>query len=843
MLRTNVILLLLLGFVLSSQAQKKSRDTTASNEASATKTDSVKSSNDPKAYGDIITKKAVTSQGLLKVHRIDEQVFFEIPDSLLNRDILVVNRISKAAAGLRPQVNIYAGDQIAENVIRFEKGPSHRVFMKRMLFQESAKDSTDNGMYRSVLNSNLQPIVASFPIKTYGGDSITNRSYVIDITSFLQSENEIFYFSSEVKKALSIGAVQNDKSYVVSVRPYPINIEIRTVRTYQHVASAPNATASTLPVTYELNSSMLLLPKVPMKARYADARVGFFARGIIDFDANPQGVKQQAFITRWRLEPREEDKDKYLRGALVEPKEPIIYYIDPATPKKWVPFLIAGIDDWQVAFEQAGFKNAIKALPAPESDSTWSIDDARHNVLVYKPSAIANASGPHVHDPRSGEIMETHINWYHNIMSLLRNWYLIQAGAVDPRARKMQFDDELMGQLIRFVSSHEVGHTLGLMHNYGASSTVPVEKLRDKAYVETHGHTPSIMDYARFNYVAQPEDGISEKGIFPRIGEYDKWAIEWGYRWLPQFDTPAAEASYLNKLIMDSLQRNERLFFGNEYEALDPRSQSEDLGDDAVLASTYGIKNLERVLPHLQEWTREPNEGYENLKIMYEQLYRQYNLYTAHVLKSIGGEYHTPKSIEQEGAVFEPVPYEKQKEAMRFLDTYIFNIPLWLTQDSIYHLNRFSAGIFIQAAQSNVLSRLLGSGILIGMINNEQLYRDQEMYKVTEFLDDLKKSVWSELYTGQPIEMNRRNLQKMYIDYTFNAFKAVNELVGRNNGNGLQFYANPDPTRSDVSSLIQAHLTSLRKDIHKATRSQEGLAKYHLQDMMQRIDEKMAAKQ
>ncbi|MDR1340743.1 MAG: zinc-dependent metalloprotease [Prevotellaceae bacterium] len=818
MFKLRLLLTLILSFSVAAHAQKAPKEKTPSAKTDTVKTDAPKKANsdDPKPYKDVITKEAVTGLGMFKVHRIKEQFFFEIPDTLLNRDILVVNRIAKSAA----EMHAYAGDHISENVIRFDMGPLNRIFMRRMNFSENSSDTTENGMYRAVVKSNLQAIVASFPIKAYGADTAKSKSYIIDVTSFLQGENEIFYFSPGAKKNFSIGAVQNDKSYVASIKPYPVNIEIHTVRTYAKVA-APNTTASSLPVSYELNSSMLLLPKIPMKSRYMDDRVGFFARRFMSFDANPQGIKGQAVITRWRLEPKDEDREKYLRGELVEPAKPIIYYIDPATPKKWVPYLIAGVNDWQEAFEQAGFKNAIQGLPAPENDSTWNINDARHNVIVYKASSIPNASGPHVHDPRSGEIMETHINWYHNIMSLLRNWYMIQTGAVDARGRKMQFDDELMGQLIRFVSSHEVGHTLGLRHNFGSSSTVPVEKLRDRAYVEKYGHTPSIMDYARFNYIAQPEDGISEKGLFPRIGEYDRWAIEWGYKWLPQFDSPDAEIPYLNKLTVDRLSANGKLFFGNESEALDPRSQNEDLGDNSMKAGVYGIKNLQRILPNLKNWTREPNDDYEYLRDMYSELLTQYRRYTMHVLKNVGGEYHTPKNVEESGSVYEPVEYDRQKEAMQFLDTYLFTTPAWLINDSIISLTGFNISSFITMCQSMALSRLQSSDMLNRMIKTEELNRNTKTYPVSEFLDDLKKSVWRELYSGKTIDISRRNLQKMYIENALNLLKTVN---------------------SDASSLTRAHLLSLKKDIKKAAGSQKGLSKYHLQDILQKINDTLDKK-
>lgn len=842
MYKLSIAFLILISFTLSAHAQEKPKTkekTPAAVTAPVKKTDSVPVAVKP--YKEIITAKAKTSVGMFKVHQIGQRYFFEIPDTLMSRDILVVNRLSKSAAGPRPQMTGYAGDEIAQNVINFEKGPNDRVFLKLISFNERSNDTTENGLYKSVLNSNLQPIVASFPVKAFGGDSTKVRTYVIDITDYLNTESEIFHFSARIKTLLGVGAIQADKSYINSISSYPMNIEIRSLRTYSRGAIGGQAQITTLPVTYELNSSVVLLPKVPMKARFADSRVGFFGQAYVDFDAAPQSVKQSVMMVRWRLEPKDQDIEKYKRGELVEPKKPIVYYIDPATPKKWIPYLIAGVNDWQKAFERAGFKNAIMALPAPVNDPSWSIDDARHNVIVYKPSSVANASGPNVHDPRSGEIIETHINWYHNIMALVHNWYMIQAGAVDPRARKMNFDDELMGQLIRFVSSHEVGHTLGLLHNFGSSSTVPVEKLRDKKWVEANGHTPSIMDYARFNYVAQPEDKISEKGLFPRIGDYDKWAIEFGYRWLPQFKDAAAEGPYLNKLIIDSLSKNKRLYFGNENEFSDPRSQSEDLGDDAMLASTYGIKNLKRIIPELRTWTAEPAEGYSSLKLIYEEIFRQFQTYLGHVTRYVAGLYATPKSIEQPGPIFEDVTYQKQKEAMKFLSDNVLTTPTWLIDKDIISRTGTNEIMWVGIFQSQVLNRLQGSDILNKLLTSETRGL-QKVYPVTEFLEDLKQGVWSELYTNKPIDIYRRNLQKTYLLNALKAFIATGEIVMTSQGSGLLIYVNPDPTRFDASSMMRAHLVSLRDDIQKAIPSQEGIAKYHLEDMVQRINDGLTAK-
>lgn len=441
----------------------------------------------PKPYKDVITSKAISSRGLFTVHKIEDRYLFEIPDTLFGRDLLIVGRISKGGADIRGNMLGYGGDQINEALVRFEKGPNNRIFLKTPSYSERAFDTSSNGMFRSLSNSSLLSIAAAFEIKAYHYTDTTEKlsdAAVIDLTDFLSGDNEFLYFSAPAKANLKLSSYQADKSYVADVRSFPTNIEIRAVKTYTRSAAGGSSTAATGAkpgnATLELNSSIVLLPEKPMQPRYYDDRVGYFNTGFVDYDANPHGIKRVSLITRWRLEPKPEDMEKYKRGELVEPAKPIIFYIDPNAPKIWVPYLIQGVEDWRVAFEKAGFKNAISAKEAPVDDPEWSLDDARHSAIVYKPSDIPNASGPHVHDPRSGEILESHINWYHNVMEVVRNWYLIQAGASDPRAQKLKFDDELMGQLIRFVSSHEVGHTLGLRHNFGASSTVPVEKLRDK---------------------------------------------------------------------------------------------------------------------------------------------------------------------------------------------------------------------------------------------------------------------------------------------------------------------------------------------------------------------------
>lgn len=796
----------------------------------------------PKAYKDVITAKAVTDAGMITIHKLDDKYYFEIPDSIFNRDILVVNRLSKAGAGMRVGgFSGFAGDDISRNVIQFQKGPNNKIFIRNISFAEYSKDSTSS-MYSAVKRSNVQAIAASFDIKSLGKDS---TGAVIDVTDFVSGDNDILHFSSGTKSTYRIGSLQPDKSYIDNLRSFPINLEIKTVKTYGRtpapptsVSFAPQAPGGNL--TVEINSSLVLLPKVPMQARYYDKRVGYFTTGYTDYDANPQGVESIYMVKRWRLEPKPEDVEKYKRGELVEPQKPIIFYIDPATPKKWVPYLVQGVNDWQAAFEKAGFKNAIigKIAPTKDEDSTWSLDDARNSAIVYKPSDIANASGPSIADPRSGEIMESHINWYHNIMELLRDWYFIQCAPSDPGARKMVFDDELMGQLIRFVSSHEVGHTLGLRHNFGSSSTVPVEKLRDKAWVEANGHTPSIMDYARFNYVAQPEDNIGRKGLFPRIGDYDHWAIEWGYRRFPEYKDADAEKGKLNAWIMDKL-KNRRLWWGDgEMNADDSRNQTEDLGDDAMKAGLYGIKNLQRIVPNLMEWTKEDNKDYSGLQQLYEQVQGQYMRYMVHIARNVGGVMLTPKMVEESGPVYEVVGKAKQKEAVDFLNKNLFATPGWLINNDIFSRTGLNGATAIGQVQDVVINRLV-SGRILGKLNEAEALMGNNTYLATDLLADLKKGIFTELAGAKPVDLYRRNLQKSYTTALISLLTPATTVLGP----GLSITSGGLNEKTDSKSIVRAYLVSLRTEITGAAgRTTDTMTRYHLQDLAERINKALNPK-
>lgn len=784
-----------------------------------------------KPYAQVITPKAKSSFGFLTVHKVDNNYFFEIPDSMLNRDILIVNRISKAPTSRQKSRVGYPGDILGSKVIRFENKDNKRILVREYSYRERSENK--DGMFQSVRNSNTQPIVANFGIETIKKDSLT-RNYVINVSVFLQKENPLFSFDADSKEYIGLLNMVGEGTYIDTLKAFPKNIEISTTVTYQSKKGMSNVgfleTGSPrIPLTYELNSSMVLLPEVPMKARLFNPRVGYFTVGYTDFDSNPQGIEYKKLITRWRLEPK--DEAAYLRGELVEPKKPIIIYIDPATPKKWVPYLIQGVNDWQVAFEKAGFKNAIYALEAPTDDPSWSLEDARHSAIVYKPSDIPNASGPHINDPRTGEILETHINWYHNVMSLLRDWYMIQAGTIDEAARKMQLDDELMGQLIRFVSSHEVGHTLGLRHNFGSSHTVPVEKLRDKAWVEANGHTPSIMDYARFNYVAQPEDGITRAGIFPRIGIYDKWSIEWGYRWLPQFQTPEDEVAFSNQSIIEKLKTDVRYTFGTESDPNDPRNQSEDLGDDSMLASLYGIKNLKRIVPQILTWSYEPNKSYAGAGEIYSGVVSQFNRYLGHVTKNVAGIYSNSITVEQTDEIArEFVPANIQKRAIAFLNEQLFTTPEWLIDRQLMEKAKILPVNVICSLQSGVLARLINKNTLDKMSENEIL-NGKKAYTSAQMFNDLKKVIWSNL--GQS-DIYKRNMQKAYVENLIN-------LLDKK-GNADKNASGKRPAYSEAPAIAHGQLTELKRLATSAASMTSGTAKGHYQNLITLIDTALSNK-
>ena len=716
------------------------------------------------------------SKGLFGAAQNEKDWYLEIPDSLLGRRFLAVTRYVSNTVG----AGVYGGEEVNEAMLYWEKASNGNLLLRSDVLGIVAPK--DDSIAEAVRVSSENPIVASFKPEK-GASAGTTR---IKANSLFEGDTQVFSLDSRSKKQYNLGGVKADASFIQSIRSFPINTEVTVTKTYSYnqPSGAPGASgprSTTLPagresgfVTVVLNTSMILLPREPMQQRYFDPRVGYFANGYSLFTDEQQGVQNIRFITRWRLEARPEDVERQKRGELVEPVKPIVYYIDPATPKQWVPYLMAGVNDWNAAFEQAGWKNAIRAEEWPQNadELGMSLEDARFSVIRYLASPIANAYGPNVHDPRSGEILESHIGWYHNVMTLVHDWYQIQASAIDPRARAFKYDEELMGDLIRFVSSHEVGHTLGLRHNKGSSSFTPVEKLRDKEWVEKNGHTVSIMDYARFNYVAQPEDGIGKEGIYPRINLYDKWAIEYGYK--PTYiDNPKEDHLWWNKEIIARLKAEPRLWFGGEGYDEDPRAQSEDLGDNAVAAGDYGIANLQRIIGQLPEWNSEEANMFTNLGRMYSALVQQYGRYMGHVAMNVGGRYITNLSVEQEGVKYAPVPKERQKDALNFLNRRLFQKPSWMVeQPYIFNLSDHAEAQYLYPLINSVVSAssLLSLTKLDRMASFAQASSDN--YSPEEYLQDLHKMIFSELDKGGKVTSYRRYLQTRFVTVALDVVKA-----------------------------------------------------------------------
>lgn len=816
-------LILCLSLSLNGVAQKKNNKKNAGKDPVETKDDKPKDKNGLKPYGKVITAEAKTDQGLFDVHLVEGSYFFEIPDSLLEREMLMVTRIARTAGGIG-----FGGGKANTQVLRWQK-KDKQVLLRVVSFDIVAADTLP--IHEAVVNSNFEPVLYAFPIKALTKDS---AGVVIDVTALFEKDVKPLGLPAGRRKQYKVTKLDGDKSYIESIKSYPLNIEIRHIKTY--AASESPSNKSTGLISIEMSSSMILLPEQPMKRRIFDQRVGWFARGQVDYGLEAHESRTVRYLDRWRLEVKPEDIEKFKRGELVEPKKQIVYYIDRATPEKWRQYIKNGIEDWQVAFEEAGFKNAIiaKDPPSAEEDPDWSPEDVRYSVVRYLASPIPNANGPHVSDPRSGEILESDINWYHNVMSLLRNWFFIQTAAINPSAQMTQFDDEVMGRLIRFVSSHEVGHTLGLPHNMGSSAAYPVDSLRSASFTKIYGTAPSIMDYARFNYVAQPGDeGVA---LMPNIGIYDKYAINWGYRPILDAKTAKDEKSTLDQWILAHAGDPMYRFGSQQAGVIDPSSQTEDLGDDAIKASRYGIANLKIIVPKLQEWTSEKGEDYSNLKTMYDQVLSQYNRYMGHVSNNIGGIYQYYKTSDQPGAVYTQVSKEHQQACMKFVNQELFATPTWLIDKDIFSKIEFSGSVEqLRSYQTRTLNNMLDFGRMARIIENETL-NGTAAYTLLEMMSDLRKGVWSELAGGQTIDTYRRNLQKAYlVRMEFLMTEQQAPVPERFRSRSRRTNVNVE--QSDIRSVVRAQLSLLRIETQRAiTKTSDRMSRYHLQDVVIRID-------
>lgn len=749
-----------------------------------------------KSYSDVITEDAVTSEGLFDAHMIDDKLYYEIPLETLGREMLLLTRVARTPAGAG-----YGGSKANTSTVRWERN-GDRVLLRLVGYENFAGDST--AVAQAVRNSNFEPIVGAFDVEVMSEDS---TAVVTEVTELFTSDVTLLGLPKFRRERFGVRRLDGDRTYIVRATAFPTNVEVRRVVTYEATEAPSNAASNTL--SMEMHHSMLLLPDNPMEPRLCDERVGFFSTRQIDYGLDEQRAVTQCFVTRWRLEPS--DPEAFARGELVDPVEPIVYYIDPATPPKWVPYLKQGVVDWQPAFERAGFRNAIVARDAPD-DPDWSPEDVRWSVIRYLASPVQNASGPHVHDPRTGEILESDIQWYHNVMNLLRNWFFVQTAAVNEDARGVKFDDELMGELVRFVSAHEVGHTIGLQHNMQSSSAYTVEQLRTRFTCEM-GVAPSIMDYARFNYVAQPGDDAC---LMPLVGPYDKFAIEWGYRPFPGKDR-YEEREDLRAMVVE--MQEDPVYRFSSPNGADPSALTEAIGDDAMRASDYGVENLKRIVDNLTEWTFEEGEDYSQLEEIYGNVVSQWSRYTGHVAANVGGVVRTRKRQGQDGVPYERVSADRQRRAMEYLNRQVFATPEWLVDADV--LDRFQGSgalDLVRGRQAAALGQALNVDRMKRLVEQEAFHGD-DAYALGEMLDDLRAGVWSEVSSGRETDAYRRNLQRAYL-----------ERMGA-------LMEDEDAMRSDVAPFARGQLAALRGELESAAAGASHRAtRLHFLDAIERID-------
>lgn len=760
-------------------------------------------------YASIVNKNTKTDKGLFDVHETKGKFYYEIPDKFLGTEMLLVTRLKEIPGGLGGGY-VNAGTKVKTQVVVWEKFKK-KLLLKVRSYNAVAEDSLP--IYKSVKANNLEPIIYAFPIKAVNKDSTAT---LVDVTKFFSSDvKAISGIPARFRRTYRVRRLDASRSFINSIKSYPKNVEV--VQDFTFDADNPPSNRNTNTITIRVNQSMILLPEKPMMPRVYDPRVGYFTVGTVDYSSEKLKADSKRYIRRWRLEPK--DPAAYARGELVEPVKPIVYYLDPATPEKLRKYIKQGVDDWQKVFETAGFKNAIMAKypPTKEEDPEFSPEDIRYSVIRYVASTTRNATGPSVSDPRSGEIIESDIIWYHNHLRSYRNRYLLETGAANPSARTLDTPDKEIGDMMRMVIAHEVGHALGLPHNMAASYAYPVDSLRSGAFTQKYGIAASIMDYARYNYIAQPGD--QNIRFIRQLGPYDHYSINWGYRVIPNVSTPEDEVKTLDKWIASKGNDPKYRFGFQRRNAFDPTSQTEGIGNDQVKASTYGVKNLKYVAKNLSKWTSDQTNNYGDLNELYGELLGVWSRYAGHVTGNIGGVYEFNKKPEQTGDVYINVSTAKQKESMRWLQKNVFATQKWLMPKNILkNINHTGYAQRMLRLQNRQLYSLLSSNRLERMMNAETT--ETSYYAAVDMVRDLRRGIFSETAAQQNVDVFRRNLQKSFIE----RMGTLMNIKGAEN--------------SDLISIVRGELNVLKSQLRTASnRAVNRITKYHYKDGIARIND------
>jgi hypothetical protein len=791
-----------------------------------------------KDYAAIVTSEARTDSGMFDVHRVGDRLLFEIPDALLGRDMLIMSRYARTQDGLAD-----GGANMAPNiVVRWERRED-RILLRAMSHRTTADEGTPLAL--AVSNSNFPAVLQALPVAARG-----KASSVVDVTDMYMADTPAFSLPRQRRTQLGVRSYDRARSWLEWSRSFPINVEVRVVRTYAADQAPSNARGGSL--SFEVNHSMILLPEEPMMPRLNDERVGFISSQRIDYSSEYQGVRPQEIIRRYRLEPS--DPAAWARGELVEPVKKWIWYIDPATPKEWIPYFREGILEWNAAFELAGFRNALEVRVAPteEEDPEFSLLDARYSVVRYvaSPTRSANSSGD-VIDPRSGEVIRAHTNMYHGLLERLRWWLVSQVATANPNFQTSDLSLEDMGEALRYVVSHETAHSVGLPHNQRANFVYPVESLRDPGFVNKMGHSASSVGRTRYNYIAQPGDNVPPER---RIGLWDKFAVYWGYRPIPEAKTPEAELPTLNRWIVERAHEPWFRFgsaqFGMDVE-WDPYRMTEGISDDPVGAAAYGMKNLRTATQNLMKWLLKEGDDYYELETHYLQNLTQWNRYAEHAAAAVGGSWTHHKRFGEEGPVYTPIQPDYQRKAMRFIDEHVLQTPAWaLDMDMLRRLEHAGAVERIRAYQELAVQRLLNHARLARMIEHEAFLGDKT-YRPADMLDDAREMVWREVRKNQPIDTYRRNQQRAYLDQAHHLLHEASTPGWQppNSGN-LRVGNNDDPplnadlhvAQSDIRPLVRDQLRLLQAEVRTALKNgvSDRMTRIHLEDALIRIERALA---